>query len=116
MRISFIEGAEYIRRADGTTTAGVEDHSRETFPVGHWIRFYIAAEDVKEATARLEGEQTPRPLDSFDDALDVLKLCIDALDGDGSTGTMPDVSPADAAIWVLTALHEAGYRFIRVQS
>ncbi len=50
-----------------------------------------------------------RILDTFDDALDVLKVCVDVLAGDGSTGTMPDVSPADAATWILCALHEHGY-------
>lgn len=42
-----------------------------------------------------------------------LEVMEEALEGDGSTGTMPDVSPSDAARWILSNLIAKGYRIER---
>ena len=44
--------------------------------------------------------------------LNILRVCINALDGDGSTLYLPDVTPADAAIWIMIALDDHGYKIV----
>ena len=42
----------------------------------------------------------------------ILEVAIEALEGDGSTGRMPDVAPWQAAVWVLEALDRRGYSVV----
>lgn len=39
--------------------------------------------------------------------LQFLELIEEALEGDGSTPTMPDVTPSDAARWILSAIDKS---------
>lgn len=53
------------------------------------------------------------PNDHVEFVLRVLEVMEDALEGDGSTNTMPDVSPADAARWIYSALNKHGYLVVK---
>lgn len=45
--------------------------------------------------------------------IDVIEAIIDALDGDGSTGVMPDVTPGHAAVWIARDLERRGWRIVK---
>lgn len=47
------------------------------------------------------------------DLTTVLRIMVDALDGDGSTEYMPDVTPFQACHDILLALDEHGYMIVR---
>lgn len=55
-----------------------------------------------------------RVCDTFGDLMKIMTTAVEALHGDGSTSTMPDVEPWQAAVWMIGALDEAGYRFVRI--
>lgn len=45
--------------------------------------------------------------------LDVIEVAVRSLDGDGTTATMPDVTPEQAVRWIIAALIEHGYVIVR---
>lgn len=45
--------------------------------------------------------------------IDVIEAIIDALDGDGSTGVMPDVTPGHVAVWITRDLERRGWRVVK---
>lgn len=45
--------------------------------------------------------------------LAAVEVAAEALAGDGSTSTMPDVTPDQAARWMLAALDDAGYVIVK---
>lgn len=49
------------------------------------------------------------PADQVEHLLRVLELIEEALEGDGSTAYMPDVTPAQAARYVVSALNFNGF-------
>ena len=44
--------------------------------------------------------------------LDAVEAVMEALDGDGSTGNMPDVTPGHAAVWILRAFNDRGWKIV----
>lgn len=47
------------------------------------------------------------------DLMRVLDVATSALDGDGSTSTLPDVRPDEAARWIVAAIHDAGFLIVK---
>lgn len=59
----------------------------------------------------------PAPLtaEQVEEWLTLMEIMEGALDGDGSTPYLPDVTPADAVRWIITTLYSKGYAIVKVK-
>lgn len=52
-------------------------------------------------------------MDTITIPIDALEAALAALAGDGSVATLPDVTPAQAVVWITEGLHAAGFEIRR---